>query len=98
MTKSLALNSTALVVTTGSLESYVQSVHEVPVLSVAEEKKYATRLFDHGDVEKAFNWLADLPTSNDDLQLSSPGSESTRVYNPWEQNQLQLILQVTPHD
>jgi len=53
MNTSLALNSTSLVVTTGSLESYVQSVHEVPVLSVEEEKKYATRLFNDGDVEAA---------------------------------------------
>ena len=49
--------------------------------------------FDHGDVEKAFNWLADLPTSSDDIQLSSPGQASMRFYNPWEVNKLDLECQ-----
>ena len=40
--------------------------------------------FNHSDVEKAFNWLADLPTSNDDLQLTSPQLETIRVYNALE--------------
>ncbi len=49
--------------------------------------------FDHGDVEKAFNWLADLPTSSDDIQLSSPGQASMRFYNPWEVKKLDLECQ-----
>ncbi len=49
--------------------------------------------FDHGDVEKAFNWLADLPTSNDDLEIKSPGHESMRVYNSLELKKLDLDCQ-----
>lgn len=53
MSKSLALSNTALSVSAGSLESYVQSVHEVPVLSVEDEKAYATRLVEKGDLDAA---------------------------------------------
>ncbi len=49
--------------------------------------------FDHGDVEKAFNWLAELPTSSDDIQLSSPEQTSMRFYNPWEVKKLDLECQ-----
>ena len=49
--------------------------------------------FDHGDVEKAFNWLADLPTSSDDIQLSTPGHSSMRHYNPWEVKKLDMECQ-----
>lgn len=40
--------------------------------------------FDHGDVEKAFNWLADLPTSSEDIQLKTPTQRSVRQYNALE--------------
>jgi len=53
MSKSLALSSTALSVSAGSLESYVQSVHEVPVLSVEDERAYATRLVEKEDLDAA---------------------------------------------
>lgn len=53
MAKSLALSSTALSVSAGSLDSYVQSVHEVPVLSVEEEKAYAERLVEQNDLDAA---------------------------------------------
>lgn len=49
--------------------------------------------FDHGDVEKAFNWLADLPTSSEDIQLSSPEHTSMRFYNSWEIKKLDLECQ-----
>ena len=49
--------------------------------------------FEHSDVEKAFNWLADLPTSNEDIQLSSPGHASMRLFNPWEVKKLDLECQ-----
>lgn len=49
--------------------------------------------FDHGNVEKAFNWLADLPTSNDDLQLTSPTHSTTRIFNSWEFKKLDLQCQ-----
>lgn len=44
--------------------------------------------FDHGDVEKAFNWLADLPTSSEDIQLSTPGHASVRLYSELELKKL----------
>ncbi len=46
--------------------------------------------FDHQDVEKAFNWLADLPSSHEDLQLTSPEQCSIRIYDPWETKKLDL--------
>mgnify|MGYP001825527357 CR=1 FL=1 len=49
--------------------------------------------FDHGDVEKAFNWLAELPTSNEDIQLSSPGHASIRFFSPWEIKKLDMECQ-----
>ena len=49
--------------------------------------------FSHSDVEKAFNWLADLPTSNDDMHLTSPQHEATRVYNSMENKKLDLECQ-----
>ncbi len=49
--------------------------------------------FNHSDVEKAFNWLADLPTSSDDLQLTSPQHQTTRVYSPLENKKLDLECQ-----
>lgn len=49
--------------------------------------------FDHGDVEKAFNWLAELPTSNEDIELSSPGLSSMRFFSPWEVKKLDLECQ-----
>ena len=49
--------------------------------------------FDHSDVEKAFNWLADLPTSNDDLQLTSPQHSTTRIFSDWEVKKLDLQCQ-----
>lgn len=44
--------------------------------------------FNHSDVEKAFDWLAELPTSNEDLQLTSPQHATTRVYNSAELKKL----------
>ena len=35
--------------------------------------------FEHSEVEKAFNWLADLPTSHEDLSLSSPTLATVKV-------------------
>lgn len=49
--------------------------------------------FNHSDVEKAFNWLADLPTSSDDLQLTSPQHQTTRVYSSLENKKLDLECQ-----
>ena len=44
--------------------------------------------FHHSDVEKAFDWLADLPTSSEDLQLTSPQYTAIRVYNSAELKKL----------
>ncbi|MFV2057595.1 MAG: RNA polymerase sigma factor RpoH [Thiohalomonadales bacterium] len=38
---------------TGSLESYIQSVNQIPLLSVSEEQQLATRLRDEGDLYAA---------------------------------------------
>ena len=46
--------------------------------------------FDHQDVEKAFNWLADLPTSQEDLRLTSPEQSSIRIFDPWESKKLDI--------
>src|SRR3990172_3132897 len=42
-----------LALPTGSLESYIQSVHQIPVLSAAEERELAIRFRDHDDIEAA---------------------------------------------
>ena len=44
--------------------------------------------FEHSEVEKAFNWLADLPTSHEDLSLISPKQTTTRIYSPVEAKKL----------
>ena len=49
--------------------------------------------FDHSDVEKAFDWLADLPTSSEDLQLTSPQLATTRVDSEAEIKKLDLQCQ-----
>ena len=46
--------------------------------------------FDHKDVEKAFNWLADLPSSHEDLKLTSPELGSTRIFDSSESKKLDL--------
>lgn len=53
MTKSSA--STALMLTpqTGSLDSYIQSVNSIPVLTAEQEKSLGERLFNDGDLEAA---------------------------------------------
>ncbi|MCK5810594.1 MAG: RNA polymerase sigma factor RpoH [Cocleimonas sp.] len=40
-------------VTAGSIDNYIQSVHELPVLTVAEEKELAFRLRDNEDLDAA---------------------------------------------
>lgn len=49
--------------------------------------------FEHSEVEKAFNWLADLPTSHEDLELTSPNGHAIRIYCPWESKKLDLNCQ-----
>ncbi|PID46070.1 MAG: RNA polymerase sigma factor RpoH [Proteobacteria bacterium] len=53
MTQSLVLKNTALSVSSGNLDSYIQSIHEIPVLSVEEEKEYAVRLVEQNDLDAA---------------------------------------------
>lgn len=49
--------------------------------------------FEHSEVEKAFNWLADLPTSHEDLSLSSPTLATTRIYSSTENKKLDIHCQ-----
>ena len=44
--------------------------------------------FDHGEVEKAFDWLADLPTSDEEIDLTAPNMSSARVFSPLELKKL----------
>lgn len=44
--------------------------------------------FDHSEVEKAFDWLAELPSSSDELAIASPAGKSTRIYNSVELKKL----------
>jgi RNA polymerase sigma-32 factor len=45
--------SMQLALPTGSLESYIQSVNRIPVLSAAEERALAIRFRDHNDIDAA---------------------------------------------
>lgn len=49
--------------------------------------------FEHHNVEKAFNWLADLPTSYDDFKFTSPDQISVRIYDDREAKKLDLQCQ-----
>lgn len=54
MINSMNMNHSQLVsVSTGSIESYIQTVHELPVLTVDEEKELAYRLRDNEDLDAA---------------------------------------------
>ena len=44
-----ALQKLPLNLPTGSLESYIQSVNQFPILSADEERELAVRLRDHND-------------------------------------------------
>lgn len=53
MSSTRTLNNQLIPVTAGSIDSYIQSVHELPVLTVAEEKELAFRLRDNEDLDAA---------------------------------------------
>ncbi len=53
MGKTLMLNDHTLAVPGASLENYMHAVHEIPVLTAAEEKEIATRLRKNEDLESA---------------------------------------------
>ena len=44
--------------------------------------------FDHHDVKHAFDWLADLPSSHEDLALTSPTHQTTRIFDASEHEKL----------
>ena len=53
MTNTLAIRNASMPVLSGSLESYIQSVREIPVLNKDEERELAVKLRDDGDLESA---------------------------------------------
>jgi len=53
MTNTLAVRSTTMPVLTGSLDSYMQSVREIPVLAKSEEQALAVKLRDNDDMDAA---------------------------------------------
>jgi len=53
MTNSLAVREVTMPVLSGSLDSYIQSVREIPVLDKAEEQALAVRLRENEDLEAA---------------------------------------------
>ena len=53
MGKLLMLQNHALAVPGASLDNYIHAVHEIPVLTVSEEKEIATRLRENNDIESA---------------------------------------------
>lgn len=53
MTNTLAIRNTTMPVLSGSLESYIQSVREIPVLKKSEERALAVKLRDNDDLEAA---------------------------------------------
>ena len=54
MSKELTISSmSSLPALTGSLDSYITAVNQIPVLSAAEERELAKRVHDHNDVEAA---------------------------------------------
>ena len=53
MTNTLAIRNTTMPVLSGSLESYIQSVREIPVLKKSEEQALAVKLRENDDLEAA---------------------------------------------
>ena len=53
MTNTLAIRNTTMPVLTGSLESYMQSVREIPVLEKSAEQALAVKLRDNDDMDAA---------------------------------------------
>ncbi len=53
MTNAIAVREMTMPVLSGSLESYIQSVREIPVLAKSDEQALAVRLREHGDLEAA---------------------------------------------
>ena len=53
MTNSLAMRTTTMPVLTGNLESYMQSVREIPVLEKSAEQALAVKLRDNDDMDAA---------------------------------------------
>lgn len=49
--------------------------------------------FEHQNVEKAFNWLADLPNSYEEFKLTAPELHSVRLYDPRETKKIDLHCQ-----
>ena len=53
MTNTIAVREMTMPVLSGSLESYIQSVREIPVLPKSDEQALAVKLHEHGDLEAA---------------------------------------------
>ena len=53
MSSTYTIHNQLIPVTAASIESYIQSVHQLPVLTVAEEKELAFRLRDDEDLDAA---------------------------------------------
>ncbi len=53
MTNTIAVRSTTIPVLTGSLDSYMQSVREIPVLAKSEEQALAVKLCENDDMDAA---------------------------------------------
>ncbi len=53
MTNTIAVREMTMPVLSGSLDSYMQSVREIPVLPKADEQALAVQLREHGDLEAA---------------------------------------------
>lgn len=53
MSSAYTIHNQLIPVTASSIDTYIQSVHELPVLTVAEEKELAYRLRDNGDLDAA---------------------------------------------
>lgn len=53
MTNTIAVHEMTMPVLSGSLESYMQSVREIPVLPKSDEQALAVELQEHGDLEAA---------------------------------------------
>lgn len=49
--------------------------------------------FEHQNVEKAFDWLADLPNSYEEFKLTSPEQSSIRLYDQRENKKIDLNCQ-----
>jgi RNA polymerase sigma-32 factor len=53
MSSTHTIHNQLIPVTAGSIDNYIQSVHDLPVLSVAEEKELALRLCNNEDLDAA---------------------------------------------